>query len=116
MCIYKQDDKVKSLGWNINSELLQNDLPIAAYHQQQGGGAGTAAALQDLAIPAGLIILKNMVDSNTKFPLNELLEEPKIMGEDLYSKLLGLAGRKNRLSHDTRKKRDKRKNRTRKIK
>ena len=55
-----------------------------------------------------------MIDSNTKSPLNDLLEEPRVIGEDLYDKLLNLAGRKKRSSHDTRKNRPKRKNKTRK--
>ena len=55
-----------------------------------------------------------MIDSNTKSPLNDLLEEPRVIGEDLYDKLLNLAGRKKRSSHKTRKNRAKRKNKTRK--
>ena len=54
-----------------------------------------------------------MVDSNTKNPIRDLLEEPKIIGEDLFDKLLNLAARKKRSSHDTRKVRKKRKNKTR---
>ena len=111
MCIYKKDGQIKALGWNINSELLQNDFPLAAHHQTGGGGAST---IQNLAVPAGLIILQNMIDSNTKSPLNDLLEEPRVISEDLYDKLLNLAGRKKRSSHDTRKNRPKRKNKTRK--
>ena len=109
-CIYKSNGQVKSLGWNINSKLLQNDMPIAAYNQS-GGGANSA--LQNLAVPAGLILLQNSIYSKTN-PIDNILEEPKAIGEELYSKLLKLAGRKKRVSHDTRKKRKKRKNKTRK--
>ena len=62
-------------------------------HSQVGGGT---SAIQNLAVPAGLIILQNMIDSNTKSPLNDLLEEPRVIGEDLYDKLLNLAGRKKK--------------------
>ena len=110
MIFNKTNGKITAGGWNINSDLLQNDFPLAA-NSQVGGGNG---AVQNLAVPAGLIILQNMIDSNTKFPLNDLLEEPKVIGEDLYDKLLNLAGRKKRTSHDTRKNRPKRKNKTRK--
>jgi len=105
MIFNKVGGKVTALGWNVNSELLQGGLPIAA---QVGGGA-----IQNLAVPAGLIILKNMIDSNTKSPLNDLLEEPAVIGENLYDKLLALAGRKKR-SSNTRRKKTKRKNKTRK--
>lgn len=110
MIFNKTDGKITSAGWCINSDLLQNDFPLAAQHQV-GGGSG---AVQNLAVPAGLIILQNMIDSNTKLSLNDLLEEPKVIGEDLYDKLLNLAGRKKRSSRDTRKNRPKRKNKTRK--
>ena len=110
MIFNKKDGKITALGWNVNSKLLQNDFPIAAY-SQVGGGTG---AVQNLAVPAGLIILQNMIDSNTKSPLNDLLEEPRVISEDLYDKLLNLAGRKKRSSHDTRKNRPKHKNKTRK--
>ena len=110
MIFNKKDGKVTAVGWDINSELLQNDFPLSA-HAQSGGGNGSA--LQNLAVPAGLILLKNMIDSNTKNPIRDLLEEPKIIGEDLFDKLLNLAARKKRISHDTRKVRKKRKNKTR---
>jgi len=109
MIFNKQDGKITALGWDINSKLLQNDFPLAAQGQVGGGASGT---IQNLAVPAGLIILQNMIDSNTKSSLNDLLEEPKVIGEDLYDKLLNLAGRKKRSSHNTRKNRGQRKNKT----
>ena len=90
MCVYKENGIIKSLGWNINSSFLQNDMPLAACHQA-GGGLGEG--LQNLAIPMGLILLKNTIDSNTKKPMTELIDEPAVIGEDMYSKLLGLAGK-----------------------
>ena len=54
-----------------------------------------------------------MIDSNTKNPIRDLIEEPKVIGEGLFDKLLNLAARKKRSSHDTRKVRKKRKNKTR---
>ena len=110
MIFNKTDGKITSAGWRIDSDLLQNDFPLAAQHQV-GGGSG---AVQNLAVPAGLIILQNMIDSNTKSPLNDLLEEPRVIGEDLYDKLLNLAGRKKRTQHSTRKNRSKTKRKTRK--
>jgi len=113
MCVYKENGIIKSLGWNINSSFLQNDMPLAACHQA-GGGLGEG--LQNLAIPMGLILLKNTIDSNTKKPMTELIDEPAVIGEDMYSKLLGLAGktaRKNaRKTHSTRKNKHQRKYKT----
>ena len=108
MIFNKTKDGITAGGWNINSELLQNDFPLVA-HSQSGGGSGV---VQNLAVPAGLIILQNMI--NNKSPLNDLLEEPRIISEDLYDKLLNLAGRKKRTSHSTRKSKRKNKRKTRK--
>ena len=36
-----------------------------------------------------------MIDSNTKNPIKDLIEEPKIIGEGLFDKLLSLAARKS---------------------
>jgi len=109
MIFNKTKDGITAGGWNINSELLQNDFPLVA-HSQSGGGSGV---VQNLAVPAGLIILQNMIDSNTKNPIKDLIEEPKVIGDGLFDKLLSLAARKKRSSHDTRKVRKKRKNKTR---
>ena len=117
MCVYKENGIIKSLGWNINSSFLQNDMPLAACHQA-GGGLGEG--LQNLAIPMGLILLKNTIDSNTKKSMTELIDEPAVIGEDMYSKLLGLAGktvrktaRKTaRKTHITRKNKHQRKHKT----
>ena len=49
MIFNKKDGKVTAVGWDINSELLQNDFPLSA-HVQSGGGNGSA--LQNLAVPA----------------------------------------------------------------
>ena len=112
MIFNKKNGQVTAGGWNINSELLQNDFPLSA-NAQSGGGKG-GGSLETLAVPAGLIILKNMIDSNTKNPIKDLIEEPKVIGDGLFDKLLSLAARKKRSSHDTRKVRKKRKNKTRK--
>jgi hypothetical protein len=110
MIFNKTGGKVTALGWTVNSQLLQNDFPLSA-HCQSGGGS----AIQGLAVPAGLILLQNMIDSNTN--MSSLLEAPKVIGHNLYDKLLTLAGRKKRMLRDSRKKIKKKggkKNKTRK--
>jgi hypothetical protein len=119
-CFYKEGNCVKAMGWDINSPLLCSDTPIASY---QSGD--TKAVLQNLAIPAGLILLQNRINSNTSFKdiiepgivgESKIIEEPKTIGDDLYTKLLQLGERKKRMLRDTRKRRKKVKNKTRRNK
>ena len=62
MCIYKENGVVKALGWDIHSNLLKNDVPISTYYQS---GGGIENSIKNLAVPAGLVILKNTIDSKT---------------------------------------------------
>jgi len=100
---------VKSMGLDIRSDFLKNDVPIC---RQSGGGAG--AASQNLVVPAGLLLLSRAMDSNTKPVAKDAAEEPSTIGEDLYSKLLTLAGGRRRQKHSTRKHLRKKRNSTRK--
>lgn len=130
MCIYKENGKVKALGYSINSKFLKNDIPISS-HYQSGGSADSAG--KELAIPAGLFFLKKTVDANTKLSstkdlfeksnsllnsdTDKIIEGGKkiknkdVIGKSLYEKLLLLSNRKeinntkNNTKHKTRKKR-----------
>ena len=117
-CVYKSGNEVKALGWNINSLLLRNDKPIASYNMQTGGADSKSSVggglIDNLAIPAGLILLRNAIESNTN--ITDAINEPQIIGQDLYDRLLELSGEKRKV-HKTRSnkkgKKDK-KNKTRK--
>ena len=118
-CVYKSGSEVKALGWNINSSLLRNDTPIASYNTQTGGDSRYSKGggmIDNLAIPAGLILLRNAIESNTN--MKDIINEPQIIGEGLYDRLLELSGEKRKV-HKTRSnkgKRKTRKNKTRKNK
>lgn len=62
MCVYKENGVVKALGWDIHSNLLKNDVPISTYYQS---GGGIESTIKNLAVPAGLVILNNAIDSKT---------------------------------------------------
>lgn len=124
MCIYKENGVVKALGWDIHSNLLKNDIPISTYYQS---GGSIDSRVDNLAIPAGLVILNNTIDSkanvtntrdmfiSTTSPFdihrNKLLNGGSkdgkngsdVIEESLYEKLLGLSNRKKYLPHKTRK-------------
>ena len=127
-CVYKENGNVKALGWDINSNMLCNDFPLAACYQPNIDKDDNTNKLENLAIPAGLILLKNSIDSNTH--IKDLIDEPKIIGQDLYTKLLELvqpssranvgggkpqSKKKKRVTHNTRKKGGKTRNKTRKL-
>ena len=52
MIFNKKNGQVTAGGWNINSELLQNDFPLSA-SAQSGGGRKGGGSLENLAVPAG---------------------------------------------------------------
>ena len=128
-CVYKENGNVKALGWDINSNMLCNDFPLAACCQSNNGKGDDMNKLENLAIPAGLILLKNSIDSNTH--IKDLIDEPQTIGQDLYARLLELAQpsssratiggskqhikKKKRITHNTRKKRGKTRNKTKKL-
>jgi hypothetical protein len=102
-CVYKSGNQVKALGWNINSSLLRNDTPIASYNMQTGGADSKfskgGGLIENLAVPAGLILLRNVIESNTN--ITDTINEPQIIGQDLYDRLLELSGEKRKV-HKTR--------------
>ena len=115
-CVYKSGSEVKALGWNINSSLLRNDTPIASYNTQTGGDSRYSKGggmINNLAIPAGLILLRNAIESNTN--MKDIINEPQIIGEGLYDRLLELSGEKRKVHNTRSNKKGLKKNKTRKT-
>ena len=56
MIFNKKNGQVTAGGWNINSEYYKMIFPLSASAQSGGGKGG--GSLENLAVPAGLIILK----------------------------------------------------------
>ena len=96
LTVYKNTDGVTTaLGCPINSFLLQNDRPLF----MSGGGSG-----EQLAVPIGLVCMTKTVCANemganemgaNEMGANEMgidpIDEPDIVPEDLYERLLALA-------------------------
>jgi len=81
-CVYKEHGKVKALGWDINSNMLCNDFPLAACCQPNEDNTN------NLAIPAGLILLKNSLDikQGRNVEEKEIKQEEKCV--DKYVKII----------------------------
>jgi len=104
---YKEGGSIKSLGYKINSEQLQNEAPALYGKQQSGGGV-----VQNLAVPAGLFLLQQSVSD---VPIaTSTAATPEAIEEGLYNKLLSLAGR-TRAKSKTRKQKKKASKYTRKA-
>ena len=107
--VYKnKQGTVESVGVPVQSFMLQNNLPI-----QSGGGRlfQSGGNLQNLAVPAGLYVLKSYIDTKT-----DVNEEYSVLSEDIYDKLLKYVKKPGKKKKKTRKlKRKRRKNKTRRF-
>jgi hypothetical protein len=95
LTVYKNTDGVTTaLGCPINSFLLQNDRPL---FMTGGGGSGN-----QLAVPVGLVCMTKTVCTNeiganemgtydTNFMATDPVDEPDLVPEDLYERLMALA-------------------------
>ena len=104
LTVYKNTDGVTTaLGCPINSFLLQNDRPL---FMTGGGGSGN-----QLAVPVGLVCMTKTVCANemganemaygtganemgtydTNFMATDPIDEPDLVPEDLYERLMALA-------------------------
>jgi hypothetical protein len=99
---YKQDGIIKSMGYKIDNERLQQEAPAL----KTGGQAGGGQALRALTVPAGLFTLRRTAEQTSNKPEVDTTESG-VISTSLYDKLLGLVGR--RRSVGTRRTRRKRK-------
>ena len=76
-----KDGKYSSLGYSIDSTLLNNDNS----DNLKGGGLGL---LNNLAVPAGLFMINKSVQNN-KYNINNILDN-NILSESLHDRLLKL--------------------------
>lgn len=100
--------KYTSGGYIINSQLL-NKYPL---NKVQKGGKSTKGSKKNeptRVVPAGLFLLKRALDSNT---FDKLIEsqhdtetnDPDVISEDLYDKLLNLVEPRNNVDLTNKKK------------
>ena len=77
---YQKGGKVLSLGYEVDSPLLNKYLPALD------------SSCKNLAVPAGLFLLKRTVkpSSTASFKIEEVEDNPEVMSEDMYDSLLNL--------------------------
>jgi hypothetical protein len=104
---YQKGGKIKSLGYAVDSLLLEKGLPAVA---QSGGGKGTA----NLIVPAGLLLLQQtfVKEKAPTAPVASHRGDAEVIDASLYDKLLELVSAP-RARRRTRRRASGRRNRTR---
>ena len=118
LVFYEENGETKSLGYKVNNSLI-NRMPAMV---MAGGGKGTkkgGTPASTYAVPAGLYLLHEKIQSTTKRSQQGGSNEVGVIGDDLHERLLALAaptarGGRKKPSHKTRKKRRTRKRNTKK--
>ena len=118
LVFYEENGETKSLGYKVNNSLI-NRMPALV---MTGGGKGTkkeGTPASTYAVPAGLYLLHEKIQSTTKRSQQGGTNEVGVIGDDLHERLLALAapthrGGRKKPSHKTRRKRRTNKRNTRK--
>lgn len=100
---YQKGGKVLSLGYEVDSPLLNKNLPALD------------SSCKNLAVPAGLFLLKRTVkpSSTASFKIEEVEDNAEVMSEDMYDSLLNLMNPKHSKTKTKKPKLKKRKTRRR---
>lgn len=90
LILYKEGDKIYSGGFQVNSILLKQGLPVV---QRAGTGFSSGSdkvsdLFADFAVPSGLLYLPNNGYSGEK---DQVIEEDDYITEDIYDTLMDLA-------------------------
>ena len=116
LVFYEENGQTKSLGYKVNNSLI-NRMPAMV---MTGGGKGSkkGETRSTYAVPAGLYLLHEKIQSTTNRKQHGGASEVGVIGDDLHERLLALAApstRRKKASHKTRKKRRTSKRNTRKT-
>lgn len=85
----KNGDNVESAGFKINSLLMKQNIPaMNTINAPTQSGGSVSSALNDLAVPAGLLLLQQKTFKHYK---GDNMDN-EVVNEDLFDKLLKMAG------------------------
>ena len=110
LIFYKEGDQIKSVGYSINSILLQNGMsPMKTFNtSKQIGGDNISGDFEDLAVPSGLSFFPKKKSSN--FDLfsggsskKNPADQHEVLSDDIYDKLFGLVEYDKKQGRKTRK-------------
>lgn len=112
LIFYKEGDQIKSVGYSINSILLQNGMsPMKTFNtSKQIGGDNISGDFEDLAVPSGLSFFPKKKSSNLDFDLfsggyskKNPADQHDVLSDDIYDKLFGLVEYDKKQRRKTRK-------------
>lgn len=88
--LYKENNRIKSGGYSVNSILLNKNNPaVTTYNKQTGGGSKKVSEVfSDLAVPAGLLYMKLNTNTNS-FKINATSEK-EVLSDSIHDQLLEL--------------------------
>ncbi len=116
LIFYKDNDRIMSGGYTIDSILLKNNLsPMTTFNTNQSGGDKVSSGFENLAIPAGLLYLhktKINDDKEESDILSDIINkypEHVTLDDDLHEKLFKLVDMSKPKKQKTRKNKDKNK-------
>jgi hypothetical protein len=111
LIFYKEGDQIKSVGYSINSILLQNGMsPMKTFNtSKQIGGDNISSDFDELAVPSGLSYISQKKTSSN-FDLfsggslkNNPTDQHDVLSDDIYDKLFGLVEYDKKQKRKTRK-------------
>jgi hypothetical protein len=111
LIFYKEGDQIKSVGYSINSILLQNGMsPMKTFNKsKQIGGDNISSDFEELAVPSGLSYFSPK-KSSSDFDLfsggssqHKHSDQHDVLSDDIYDKLFGLVEYDKKQKRKTRK-------------
>ena len=96
LIFYKEDGKIKSGGYTVDSILLQKGKPpMTTFNTyEQTGGDNISSNFKELAVPAGLSYISKEKPSSDLFSggknVSSLSTDHNMLSDEIYDKLFGL--------------------------
>ena len=90
--LYKENGKIMSGGFNVDSILLKKNLsPISTFNYNNIQSNNVSDLFKNLTIPSGLYFIeqKSVPDNRYKYD-NESSDDEEVIENDLYEKLLSI--------------------------
>lgn len=114
---FKNGDEIESSGYKINTTLMSQDVPVMktinTNNTNNQTGGSVSSIFNNLAVPTGLLLLQQKL---IKHYGDSEVSDNKIIDDDLFDKLLKMAGPTKNKKNTKRKLKSKNNRKTKRIK